>query len=130
MDLWKVQPPAEIAPEEQKLRMEQHRVVEEILLREYEAASSAFDRARESSQVPDIVTVAVEHLIWAMHRLGRFLEVGEIPHDVATKTEAMNPPAGNRIVAGAASCEVLRTTQPTPARWVRRRRPRRRGSRQ
>jgi hypothetical protein len=61
-------------------------VIEEILLREYNAALADFDEAKEHFPVePDEVRATCERYLEAIQRLRQFLADGTVPLDVAKK---------------------------------------------
>ena len=71
-----------LMPEEQRLQRRRMRVIEEILLGEYNAVRAEFDQAKENPPSQYQVQATCERYMDVIRRLKNFLATGQIPADV------------------------------------------------
>jgi hypothetical protein len=64
------------------------RSIEDLLLKEFDAAKAAFDEVKETPYMQEQIRAAFIQYIDAMQRLRKFLDSGEIPADIQKKLES------------------------------------------
>jgi hypothetical protein len=71
----------QLTPQQQRARLRRKRTIEQALRRDYDTASSEFERVISTHQ-PGRVQQAYDRYVRAAVRLENFLRTGDIPHDI------------------------------------------------